>query len=83
MAKRSKNIMVMCFGVLIVLGLIGYTVKVYRDIAFEQATDEKLYNITHPDPTSGLAGSSISQGYIMRAFGTGDYQYIVSHGKGL
>jgi hypothetical protein len=81
MNKRLKNKKIICISIIIVLSLIGYTAKVYSDIAFEQTIDEKLYNITHPNPTSGLAGSSISQGYIIRAFGTGDYQYIVSHGK--
>jgi hypothetical protein len=81
MNRKLKTRMMICFAVLFAFSLIGYTAKVYSDIAFELTIDEKLYNITHPNPTSGLAGSSSSQGYLIKAFGTGDYQYIVSHGK--
>lgn len=37
MTKILKSIMVVCFAVLFVFSLVGYTVKVYTDIAFEQS----------------------------------------------
>jgi hypothetical protein len=79
--KWLKNKKIICIAIIIVLSLIGYTAKIYSDIAFELTIDEKLYNIINPDPKSGVAGSSNSQVYIMRAYSTGDFQYIVAHGK--
>lgn len=68
-----------CFAILFVFSLFGYMTKVSVDKAFEKTIDERLYNITHPK--SGIAASSNPYDYKLRAFATGDYQYIVSKGK--
>lgn len=83
MKKKSIGLVILGCVLLFSLGLILYnTIKknTLSNTAFEKIIDEKLNNITHP-MSGSISASSNPYSYIMRAYGSKEFDDIISYGN--